>query len=131
VQSLVAGEIDGPLMSPLEPRLTGATIGMDALGVLGSAEPDLGARERPGGSHWCVLVRTGGCTGMSCYYAFALFRCSALLSNIRGAGRYVVSQLSREAAVELGGGFCTSNADVSTVVFSGSGRFTSSGYPAS
>jgi AraC-like DNA-binding protein len=49
--------------------------------------------------------------------------------NIQETGRCIVSQLDREAAVEAGGGFCTSNADVSTVVFLGAGRFTSIGLP--
>jgi AraC-like DNA-binding protein len=47
--------------------------------------------------------------------------------NIQEAGRCVVSQLGRQVAVEPGGGFCTSNADSSTVLFSGPGRFTSIG----
>jgi AraC-like DNA-binding protein len=47
--------------------------------------------------------------------------------NIQETGRCVVSQLGRQVSVEAGGGFCTSNADVSTVYFSGAARFTSIG----
>ena len=49
--------------------------------------------------------------------------------NIQEAGRCIVSQVGREAAAETGGGFCTSNADVSTVILPGAARFTSIGLP--
>jgi len=49
--------------------------------------------------------------------------------NIQETGHCVVSQLGRQVAVQAGGGFCTSNADVSTVYFPGAARFTSIGLP--
>jgi AraC-like DNA-binding protein len=49
--------------------------------------------------------------------------------NIQETGRCFVSHVGREAAAETGGGFCTSNADVSTVILSGPARFTSIGLP--
>jgi AraC-like DNA-binding protein len=49
--------------------------------------------------------------------------------NIQETGHCIVSQFGRQVAVEAGGGFCTSNAHVSTVYFPGAGRFTSIGLP--
>jgi AraC-like DNA-binding protein len=49
--------------------------------------------------------------------------------NIQETGRCIVSQLGRQVAVEVGGGFCTSNSHVSTVHFPGAARFTSIGVP--
>jgi AraC-like DNA-binding protein len=83
-------------------------------------------------------VRVGACVQRVTHTAgYAAQRTPELLTdgnddislNIQETGRCIVSQLGREAAVESGGGFCTSNADVSTVSFAGAARFTSIGLP--
>jgi AraC-like DNA-binding protein len=82
--------------------------------------------------------RTGACVQRVVHTAgYTAQRTSELLNdgnddislNIQETGHCVVSQRDRQAVVETGGGFCTSNADVSTVVFSGAARFTSIGLP--
>jgi AraC-like DNA-binding protein len=83
-------------------------------------------------------VRAGACVQRITHTAaYAAERTPELLTdgnddislNIQETGRCIVSQLGRQVAVEAGGGFCTSNADVSTVFFPGAARFTSIGLP--
>jgi AraC-like DNA-binding protein len=49
--------------------------------------------------------------------------------NVQETGRCIVSQHGREATTEAGGGFCMSNADVSTVILPEPARFISIGLP--